>query len=174
MMVLDLVKAAALATSLCGVTAELYPHTFYDVVSDRRGGGDFVRASTCAEIVIKAKLNAVDPYLAVAVAWGESHFNPHARSSCGAVGPLQALSTWRAEKRSGPMRFATDDPVLMGLKALSYYHWRHGDPVVAQCAYQGRGATRCRTGQNVVDRRHRLHRAHLLTFHETRGSDEGT
>ena len=77
------------------------------------------RARVCVEVATEAQAQGVDPLLAVSVAWRESAFIRSARSSAGAVGPMQVLPRFWC--KSKPC-----DHIEAGVRALRYYTERHG------------------------------------------------
>ena len=90
---------------------------------------------TCLEVAQGAALEGIPADLAIALAFTESRFNPKARSSRGALGPLQILPRRGA---MGPLQVlpryhcpsrkaAGCDLVAAGLSALSRYRTKYGD-----------------------------------------------
>lgn len=76
---------------------------------------------TCLEVAQGAYLEGIPADLAVALAFTESRFNPEARSSRGARGPLQILPKFHCP--SG--RLQGCDLVAAGLSALKRYRKRY-------------------------------------------------
>lgn len=85
------------------------------------------RVSVCEDVAVEAIMQNVDPVLAVSVAWRESSLLRNAKSSKGAVGPMQVLPRfWCKEKRC--------NLVKAGIDALKYYTTRYGTRP-GLCAY---------------------------------------
>jgi len=88
---------------------------------------------TCEEIAGEAERRGHDPTLLVSLAWEESRFKRDARSSAGAVGPLQVL----------PVHWCPDgeaegcDLVLAGLEAFESFSERWPEIPETLCHYNG-------------------------------------
>ena len=78
---------------------------------------------TCLEVAQGAALEGIPADLVIALAFTESRFNPKARSSRGALGPLQVLPRYHCPSRKA----AGCDLVAAGLSALSRYRTKYGD-----------------------------------------------
>ena len=85
------------------------------------------RTQVCLDVANEATKQGVDPVLATAVAWRESAFLRKARSSAGAVGPMQVMPRfWCKSKKC--------DYIEAGVRALKYYTERYGEQP-GLCAY---------------------------------------
>ena len=80
------------------------------------------RQKVCVSVYKEAERQKVDPVLAVAVAWIESGFIASAKSSAGAVGPMQVMPQFWCPggKRKGCKL------IKEGVRALKYYVDRYG------------------------------------------------
>lgn len=77
------------------------------------------RVRVCVDVANEAARQGVDPVLAVAVSWRESAFIRSAKSSMGAVGPMQVMPQFWC--KSKPCNH-----IEAGVRALRYYTERHG------------------------------------------------
>ena len=77
------------------------------------------RQSVCEDVMEEADRQGVEPLLAVAVAWRESALTRNAKSSAGAVGPMQVIPRFWC--KSKPC-----DYIEAGVRALKYYTGRYG------------------------------------------------
>jgi hypothetical protein len=90
-----------------------------------------VRTATCEAIFVEADRQEVDSFLAVALGWHESRFDPGAVSRAGAVGPLQVMpGIWCPGGSVGGC-----DLVEAGVRALKAYVEKYRRPVKAVCHY---------------------------------------
>jgi len=78
------------------------------------------RAMVCRDVFQEAENQGVDPLLAVSVAHVESGFRRKAKSSAGAVGPMQVMPQfWCKSKRC--------NLIEAGVRALKTYTSSHGE-----------------------------------------------
>lgn len=93
------------------------------------------RVSVCHDVGVEAIMQDVDPVLAIAVAWRESAFIRTAKSSAGAVGPMQVLPRFWC--KGSPCNL-----VKAGIDALKHYTSKYGIKS-GLCAYfSGRPCSR--------------------------------
>lgn len=120
------------------------------------------RLGVCVEVANIAENHGISPSLAIAVAYQESRYDRHARSSVNAVGPLQVLERFTcAYKRKKAHRGSREPCSLIrdGVLALRYWLTRSKSVSLALCRYN-RG-NRCdgkgrRYARSVLRRKHRL------------------
>lgn len=110
------------------------------------------KLDVCVEVSSSAESNGVDPALAVAVAHVESAFSRSARSSAGAVGPMQVIPRFWC-KRAGC------DHIDAGMRALKTYVSKHGTND-GLCAYFS--GSQCRASKSRIRYRNKV-----LSFYRT-------
>ena len=84
---------------------------------------------TCMSVGRKASEGGLPAHISIALSFTESRFNPGARSSAGAVGPLQILPKYHCPGR----RERGCDLLAAGLSALRRYRTKYGDWATALC-----------------------------------------
>ena len=95
-------------------------------------------------VVREARRQGVDADVALALAWRESRWTCGARSSAGAVGPLQVIPRhWCPGGRE-----AGCDLVAAGIRALAYYRRTSPDWSEALCRYNA-GTRGCAMGRGA-------------------------
>lgn len=108
------------AVAICGTFL-----TQWEGVTHRRQ-----REKVCVNVYMEAQRQGVEPLLAVAVAWTESAFISSARSSAGAVGPMQVLPRfWCPGGKEKGCQLVKE-----GVRALKFYVKRY-DHNGGLCAY---------------------------------------
>lgn len=78
------------------------------------------RRAVCVDVAKEADFQGVDPLLAISVAHVESGFRRRAKSSAGAVGPMQVIPRFWCKKK--PCDF-----IKAGVYALRTYTSSHGE-----------------------------------------------
>lgn len=129
-----LLKCATIITQLVGYVDPLHTE----------------RTLVCAEVLSKAVEQAVDPALALAVAWRESNFTRPPPNPWNCAGPMQVKVHYWCPNRAGAWSLHDADGVLhgcdlvdAGVRGLRYYVTRaSGDEYAALCRY---GWGRCDT-----------------------------
>jgi soluble lytic murein transglycosylase-like protein len=102
----------------------------------------------------------IDPLLIIAVMAIESRFNPIAQSDGGAIGLMQVIPRYHADKLDGPHGASMLDPhanIRLGAKVLKEYIRRGGTDVAGLQLYNGASADASNAYANkVLGERQRL------------------
>jgi hypothetical protein len=120
------------------------------------------RLGVCVEVANIAEIHGIAPSLAISVAYQESRFDGAARSSVGAVGPMQVMERYTCAYKQSKAHRASREPCSLirdGVLALRYWLTRSQSVALALCRYN-RG-NRCdgkgrRYARSVLRRKHRL------------------
>ena len=109
------------------------------------------RYSSCVEVGMGAIAGGVEPSLAVALAYTESRFNPVAKSSRGAHGPLQIKPVFHCPNK----RLKGCNLIKAGIGAIIRYRNRYGSDWLCHWNSGNRCYDKSRLFARIVLRRQR-------------------